>query len=206
MLSDHRRILVTGFGPFPGVDENLSSALVARLQRDAASAGLGVHLATHVLHTEWRRGPDRVAQLFESFAPSAVIHFGVSREARGFRIETQAHNVCRMAPDAAGQAPPDARLHPDGAQAHPATLPIRDIVRRLERLEIPVSLSRDAGGYLCNAVLYHSLRLAQAAPWPCRAGFVHIPAQYAGSLLTEELAARGALEIVRACLKDGTDH
>jgi pyrrolidone-carboxylate peptidase len=72
-------------------------------------------------------------------------------------------------------------------------------------------VSRDAGGYLCNATLYHSLGCARERPG-CRVGFIHIPAilgrpgaanrgRVGGRTLTREQAHAGGLEILAACLR-----
>ena len=63
-----------------------------------------------------------------------------------------------------------------------------------------MALSEDAGGYLCNAVLYASL-CACAAPGT-RAGFIHLPVDLSGSAggLTPAAAVEGGLVIIRACI------
>src|SRR5205814_3166301 len=77
---------------------------------------------------------------------------------------------------------------------------------------IPAFVSRDAGAYLCNAALYHSLDCARSeAVTGRRVGFVHIPAALArpggpnrgrsgACPLTWEEALDGALEILAAGL------
>ena len=65
---------------------------------------------------------------------------------------------------------------------------------------MPVSLSNDAGGYLCNAVLYHALHAIGSAGHPCRAGFIHLPVDLSQPPLTFDDAIAGALEIIRVSL------
>ena len=131
-----------------------------------------------------------------------MLHFGVAKVAQGFRIETQGTNTCRMTADAAGAMPPSLELLTNGAPAHAVTIPTRDIVERLSALGIPASRSEDAGRYLCNAILYHSLLLASRAMRPCKAGFIHIPADLSGPALDEAAALKGGLEIIRVCLEE----
>lgn len=78
---------------------------------------------------------------------------------------------------------------------------------------IPVQLSRDAGGYLCNAILYHSLieaRRRETGHIGHRRGFIHIPDRLAdergagarrasASLLDWEGALSGGIEIMCVC-------
>jgi pyroglutamyl-peptidase len=207
MRRDRPVFLLTGFGPFPGAPRNASSLLVEELARVAGRRlpGFAVHAET--LPTEWRAGPERLAQLIDTYDPVVAVHFGVSHRARGFVVETRARNACHDALDACGAAPDTLCVAADGPTELSATLPTGLIVERLRRKGLPVQLSRDAGGYLCNAVLYHSLMEAKRREGrgigPKR-GFIHIPDRLAAgggrraaaSLLDWDAAVEGGLEIM----------
>jgi pyroglutamyl-peptidase len=204
-------VLITGFGPFPGVPVNATMRLVPELAQAAARRFAGVRIATAVLATEWAAAPRRLEALLEEIEPDLVLHFGVSSRARGFEVEARAQNACLQSPDAAGALPPGVSVREGGAEFVAATLPVRHIVARLRRRGIPAFVSRDAGGYLCNATLYHSLGCARDKPG-CRVGFIHIPAtlgrpgaanrgRVGGRTLTWEQTQAGGLEILAACLR-----
>ena len=195
-----RTLLLTGFGPFPGVPVNASSALVARIAAVARPRLSTVTIATATLPTEWRRGPDRVRALIARLRPEIVIHFGVAEQARGFVIERVGANACLAYADAAGVLPPLTVLDADGPLSRPVTLPVSAIVRALEARGLPVAASDDAGSYLCNAVLYSSLSLATERARPFIAGFVHIPPALDGGPLSFEQAVEGGLVIIETCL------
>jgi pyroglutamyl-peptidase len=221
-------VLLTGFGPFPGVPVNATALLVPRIARALRLRRPDIAVKTAVLPTEWGRGrADARAAVIASRA-QIVLHFGVSAQATGFVIERQGASACRMVPDAAGVLPPVtapavwaanpttapapvADLVGDGPTV-PARVPVARIVDGLARLGLPVAVSDDAGGYLCNAVLYQSLTLPTAVRPPV-VGFVHVPARLAGHGLTRRAAdpacpisqadtVRGAVEIVRVCLEE----
>ena len=203
-------VLITGFGPFPGVPVNATMQLVPELARAAAGQFAGVRIATEVLATEWAAAPRQLDALLAEIEPDLVLHFGVSSRARGFEVETRARNVCTASPDAAGTLPSGTAIRDGGAEFAAASLPVQHIVTRLRRRGIPAFVSRDAGGYLCNATLYHSLGCARDAPGR-RVGFIHIPAtlgrpggsnrgRVGGRALTWEQAHAGGLEILAACL------
>jgi pyroglutamyl-peptidase len=194
-------VLLTGFGPFPGVPENVSGTLVRHLVRAARRSMQDCRFASAVLPTEWARAPRTLAKLHADHVPILALHFGVAAETRGFRIETEARNDCRASSDARGRQPLSQRLFDDGPDVRRATLAAGAIAAELRTKGYPVSLSDDAGGYLCNAALYHSLVLAEAADAGCRVGFVHIPANLDGPPLSLEQALAGALEIVRLALE-----
>ncbi len=213
-------VLITGFGPFPGVPVNATMRLLPELARVAAKNFPDVRFDAEVLPTEWAAGPRRLERLLAEARPDLALHFGVSARARGFEIESRAHNVCAAQPDASGVLPVGLAIRDGGAEHLPASLPVQHIVMRLRRRGIPAFVSRDAGAYLCNAALYHSLSCARDAPGR-RVGFVHIPARLArpsassgsGQLragpnrgrtgacpLTWAQALDGTLEILAVCL------
>jgi pyroglutamyl-peptidase len=203
-------VLITGFGPFPGVPVNATMRLVPELAAAGTRAFAGVRIAWAILATEWAAAPHALDRLLAEGRPDLVLHFGVSPRARGFEIEQRAANLCMQMPDAAGLLPPGVRLRADGAEHVRVSLPVQHIVARLRARGIPAFASRDAGGYLCNATLYHSLERARAVPGR-RAGFIHIPATLgrAGAAnrgrvgacrLSWEQAQAGGLEILAACL------
>ena len=208
--ADHRTtVLITGFGPFPGVPVNATMRLLPQLARAAPKLFPDVRFAIEVLPTEWEAGLRRLQLVLDEARPDLALHFGVSSRARGFEIEQRARNVCAATPDACGGLPASHMLLPGGVDYLPASLPVRHVVARLRRLRIPAFASRDAGAYLCNAALYRSLVCAKDARR--RVGFVHIPATLAqlggpnrgrsgACPLTWEQALLGALEILDVCL------
>jgi pyroglutamyl-peptidase len=205
-------VLLTGFGPFPDVPVNATMRLVPELAARAARAFPDVRFVAEILATEWRTGPERLAELVRETRPDLILHFGVSSRARGFEIEQRASNACQVTPDAAGALPAAGRLSAGGADHLRATLPVAHLVQSLRRRDIPAFASRDAGGYLCNAVLYHSLGLAAADAYgDRRVGFVHIPASLArpggpnrrrtgACALTWEQVFDGGLVLIAGCL------
>ncbi|MFT3788570.1 MAG: hypothetical protein QM770_20760 [Tepidisphaeraceae bacterium] len=174
-MSPSHTLLITGFGPFPGVSANVSGSLVAALNPLAARRHPRLRIVTEVLPVEWYAGPRALESAYMRQRPDIAIHFGVSRHARGFVIECEARNECRDLPDAAGARPLAPRLAQDGPDRLASTFPANDIVCRLERAGIRASLSRDAGAYLCNAILFRSLQLAADEASGAVVGFVHVP-------------------------------
>ena len=156
-----------------------------------------------VLPTEWESAPKQLAQLYALEQPRLALHFGVSERARGFVLETRGRNECRDAPDARGARPLSRCISESAPESLDVSIPAKRIVARLTALGIPAGLSDDAGAYLCNAVLFHALRLAEAEQGP-RVGFIHIPPRIsdraAARTLDWDTAMAGGLEIIRVCL------
>jgi len=204
-------ILLTGFGPFPGVAENASQRLVPKLAHLAARRFSAHRVVARILPTEWDRAPARLEELYRRERPKLVLHFGVSPQANAFVIETEAHNTCKAAADAAGALPRDDTIVRGGPETLVARLPAQDIAHRLTALRVPAVTSRDAGSYLCNAILYQSLICAEQISEPDAVGFFHIPQTIPPALLKSRAdpsqmrfdwgtALIGGLEIIRTCL------
>lgn len=204
-------LLLTGFGPFPRVPMNATSLLVPRIAEAADKVFAGVSVVCEIIPTEWRAGLARVEALYAEHRPLVAIHFGVSSRATGFAVEARARNCCAASPDAADSLPECDSVAPGAPEFLPSTLPVTLIVERLRRRGIPVQLSRDAGTYLCNALMYRTLDLARASDWPARNGFVHLPTSLVdprhperGPLRSSPLSWRqvidGGLEIIAASL------
>jgi len=167
------RILVTGFGPFPGVKDNPSATLMRALQtRRAHFELLGIHLETHVLPVIYHGLAARLAALTADTAPDAILHFGVAPRRKIISVETRARNHAnRGAPDAQGDSPSSDTLDAKGDESHAVRIPAAAIAARIRAAGIAAETSRDAGDYLCNATLYETLRGRKHLP----AGFIHIP-------------------------------
>lgn len=204
-------LVLTGFGPFPCVPVNATSLLVPRIAEAANKAFAGVSVVCEIIPTEWRAGLARVEALYAEQRPLIAIHFGVSGRATGFAVEARARNRCAASPDATDCLPAGNVIAPGAPEFLPSTLPLTLIVERLRRRGIPAQLSRDAGNYLCNALMYRTLDLARAKEWPVRNGFVHLPASLVdprhperGPLRSSPLSWRqvidGGLEIIAASL------
>jgi pyroglutamyl-peptidase len=198
-MTPRAKVLLTGFGPFPGVRENISGLLVRRLAADARTAMPNVRFIAAILPTEWVTAPNVLAGLYDRHDPILALHFGVAPNMRGFRIETEARNVCRMSPDAAGVLPAASNVMDETRSQRAATLDVTAISARLQEQGYCVSLSSDAGGYLCNTILYHSLALAERHGGRCNVGFVHIPSDAPATDVLNALVP-GAVQILMVAL------
>jgi len=204
-------ILLTGFGPFPGVADNVSQRFVPKLAHLAARRFSAHRVVARILPTDWERAPARLQDLYTRERPKLVLHFGVSPHATSYVIERLAHNTRKPAEDAAGALPRDAVVLRGGPDTLAARIPVDDVRQRLAALGVPAVTSDDAGSYLCNALLYRSLIYAEQIAAPEGVGFFHIPQQILPALLKSQVepgvprfdwgtALIGGLEIIRTCL------
>lgn len=196
-------VLITGFGPFPGVAANASATLAKMLAKAGRSHHPGHAFTATVLPVAWGSAADALDAALEEFRPDITLSFGVSHRAKGFVIETVARNACAELSDVDGRRPLSARLVEEGPPERPTRLPVERIIERLETSGLPAMLSSDAGDYLCNAIMYHALSRAPPVGEALLTGFVHIPARTgAGSAgsLTWQQATAGGLIIIDTCI------
>jgi pyroglutamyl-peptidase len=211
MAAQRPVILLTGFGPFPSVPENASSLLVPEVAAKAGRLFRGFAVQAELIPTEWRAAEIRLSLLMTELKPVVALHFGVSSKAMGFVVEARGRNFASALSDAAGELPSDRCIAPGGPDYLPANLPAGLIVARLRRRGLPAFISRDAGAYLCNAVLYRSLDIVRRCGPMTRNGFIHIPSTLHDERrprfrsrptcpLRWEQAIDGGLEIIAATL------
>jgi pyroglutamyl-peptidase len=191
------RVLITGFGPFPGVIENPSAWLAEALEEQASSR-CDAHLNARVLPTEWQ-ATALMPDLYAALQPTLLIHFGVSQRAKELRVERFAHNRIAARADAEGAYPPNLVIRPCGPDRYDTALPAQALAAHLRRCGFPAMTSQSAGAYLCNFLYYHSLEWAQQGG--ALALFVHIPPVSGGnSAFSETALLQSAQEILRFVL------
>jgi len=204
-IMSRTKILLTGFGPFPGIVDNPSARLVETLAGARNFAPHYCELSVEVLPTEWGAVATLVPRLLKSLKPHVTIHFGVSRQARSLRIERSAHNRIVPRIDAAGVLPSRRTIHVDGPARLDSTVPIPRLSAKLRESGVPANSSAHAGSYLCNFLYYHSLSWALSRGPAANVLFVHIPlAQADSGPLDNADLVRGAETILNFML--GASH
>ena len=169
------RVLLTGFGPFPGVTENPSAWLAETLAERAPSLGLDCELHAAVLPTEWEAVAALAPRLYETLQPRVMIHFGLSERARSFRIERSAYNRALPRADALGKLPASPVILAERPDRLDTGLPAAALTAGLRARGHTAETSRSAGRYLCNFLYYLSLEWAARQESPPLALFMHVP-------------------------------
>jgi pyroglutamyl-peptidase len=194
------RILLTGFGPFPGVPTNPSAWLAETLAEGLPAPDLHGRIQARIFPTEWQAAA-LVADLCETLQPHVMIHFGVSEHAKTFRIEHSAHNRTAPRADAGGALPASPVILGEGAGRLDTAFPAAALARHLKTNGVAVVTSHSAGHYLCNFLYYHSLDWALRQSAPPLVLFVHVPPTSGNDGdFTDEMLLRGGQEILRFIL------
>jgi pyroglutamyl-peptidase len=100
-MSEKLRILITGFGPFPGAPFNPTQPLLARLLRLRRPALGDVELSGHIFPVTYNAVGRQLPDLLARKRPQALLMFGLATRTPFVRIETRARNaVTTLWPDA----------------------------------------------------------------------------------------------------------
>lgn len=165
-------VLVTGFEPFDGDEEN-PSALVARALGGRRIAGAEVACRILPVSLDGLDAALDAALGALPVPPRAVLALGLAAGEAVIRLERVALNVADFRiPDNVGALARNLPLEPGGPDARLSRLPLEAILAALLAGGIPARLSETAGLYLCNAAMYRLLGRLPAG-LPC--GFVHLP-------------------------------
>jgi pyroglutamyl-peptidase len=174
-MSEKLRILITGFGPFPGAPYNPTQPLVARLLRLRRPALSDVELAGHIFPVTYSGVDRELPQLLAKHQPRALLMFGLASRTPYLRIETRARNaVTTLWPDA------DHALIRKGSISGGADATLfgphtAKLFRAARATGIDARASRDAGSYLCNYLSWRAIEATHGSGGPRLAAFVHVP-------------------------------
>jgi pyroglutamyl-peptidase len=167
------RLLLTGFGPFPGAPDNptgpLIRALAPRLRRE------GLRVSTHVFETTYKAVDRDLPRLLKRIKPDALLMFGLAGKARALRVETKARNRIARLPDASFAIPKSRKISVEPTTSLPIRAPRTALLHAAKTGGLPARLSVNAGDYLCNYLYWHALIAAAKENGPGKAAFIHVP-------------------------------
>jgi pyroglutamyl-peptidase len=174
-MSDKLRILITGFGPFPGAPYNPTQPLVARLLRLRRPALGDVELSGHIFPVTYRAIDRELPEMLTKHRPQALLMFGLASRTPYVRIETRARNaVTTLWPDA-----DQTRVRKGSIAGGAGAMTFGPHTARLLRVAVGTGVdaraSRDAGSYLCNYLSWRAIEASCGDTGPRLAAFVHVP-------------------------------
>jgi pyroglutamyl-peptidase len=198
-MTERLRILITGFGPFPGAPYNPTMPLVRRLAQLRRPAFDDVAFASHIFHVTYATVDRELPELIARIRPDALFSFGLADRTAFMRVETRARNaVTTTFPDADRNHARKGSIV-DGADATLFGPHTARLLRAARGTGIDARASRDAGSYLCNYLSWRSIEAARKENGPRLAAFVHIP------LLARGVSSRRRDAAHRITLEDLVD-
>jgi pyroglutamyl-peptidase len=174
-MTDKLRVLITGFGPFPGAPYNPTMPLVKRLTQLRRPAFGDVELIGHIFHVTYGTVDRELPELIAQHRPQALLMFGLADRTAHVRIETRARNaVTTLFPDADRNRARKGSIA-DGADAMVFGPHTAKLLRAADGTGIDARPSRDAGSYLCNYLSWRAIEATGSDNGPRLAAFVHVP-------------------------------
>lgn len=174
-MNEKLRILVTGFGPFPGAPYNPTMPLVRRLTQLRRPALADVELIGHIFHVTYATVDRELPELIARHRPQALLSFGLADRTAHVRIETRARNaVTTTFPDADRHRARKGSISA-GADASMFGPHTAKLLRMAVGTGIDARASRDAGSYLCNYLSWRAIEATGKDNGPALAAFVHVP-------------------------------
>uniref|UniRef100_A0A3B3U6Q9 Pyroglutamyl-peptidase I n=1 Tax=Poecilia latipinna TaxID=48699 RepID=A0A3B3U6Q9_9TELE len=183
----------SGFEPFGEHTVNSSWVAVQELVR----LGLGEMVDLHVyeLPVDYQAVQDILLSLWKEHQPQLAVHVGVSGIATSVTLEQCGHNKGYTRLDNRSFCPASHCCMENGPDYIKSVIDMDTVCKRVNgsNIGITVSVSKDAGRYLCDYTYYTSLHQGQGY-----SAFVHVPA-LGGPYSSEELG-RGLQAVVKEML------
>lgn len=170
-------LLLTYFGPFPGVPVNPTVALAEGAVRALNTARPDLRVVARELPVSYDGSSTALRTALQEVQPDALISLGVAVGRDVVSLEQVAINLDSAGiEDNDGDRRCDEPIVPDGREAYFSSLPVRASFERLRAAGEPVEISYTAGTYVCNHVFYEGQRISRELGLSIPAGFVHVPA------------------------------
>lgn len=170
-------LLLTYFGPFPGVPVNPTVALAEGAVRALNTARTDLRVVARELPVSYDGSSTALRAALQEVQPDALISLGVAVGRDVVSLEQVAINLDSAGiEDNDGDRRCDEPIVPDGREAYFSSLPVRASFERLRAAGEPVEISYTAGTYVCNHVFYEGQRISRELGLSIPAGFVHVPA------------------------------
>ena len=170
-------LLLTYFGPVPGVPVNPTVALAEGAVRALNTARPDLRVVARELPVSYDGSSAALRAALQEVQPDALISLGVAVGRDVVSLEQVAINLDSAGiEDNDGDRRCDEPIVPDGREAYFSSLPVRASFERLRAAGEPVEISYTAGTYVCNHVFYEGRRISRELGLSIPAGFVHVPA------------------------------
>lgn len=210
------KLLVTGFKDFMGID-NPTKKIAKALDGHNFN---GIEIKGIEIPVSWEKSWEVVNQHLEEFKPDALVSFGVNTGIRGMAIETKAYNTQSRIPDADGKYPRHNYIQQDGPYALPTCLPANYLYQAVNHFKgtetsilrdrpegelIGMSLSNNAGDYLCNNIFYNDIYHQKSKLFI--KGFIHIQGEdYYSSLNDLIQSSAFTIDVLTKWMSQNTLH
>uniref|UniRef100_A0A8C3GGJ5 Pyroglutamyl-peptidase I n=1 Tax=Cairina moschata TaxID=8855 RepID=A0A8C3GGJ5_CAIMO len=188
----------SGFGPFGEHAVNASWVAVQELEKLGLRDDVDLHV--YEVPVEYQTVQRLIPALWKKHSPQLVVHVGVSGMATTVTLEKCGHNVGYKGLDNCRFCPGSQCCVEGGPECIDSIIDMDTVCKRVSALglDVTVTISKDAGRYLCDFTYYTSLYQSRG-----RSAFVHVPPL--GKPYTAEQLGRALQAIIEEML-DVLEH
>ncbi len=161
------RLLITGFEGFLEHTDNPTATVIEALHETLPFA-----FDSLILPVEYGSAAQTLIAHIENTPADRIVLLGLAAGRKTISLEHHALNLNHsIYPDNAGVTPFLEPIEPHGPALYASTLPLKAWLKEAQSMDYPVTLSTDAGSYVCNDLFY---RLRHRFP-KLPIGFIHVP-------------------------------
>lgn len=182
-----KRILITAFEPFGGSPVNTSALVLEKLPEQIGGWAVEKILLPVVF--------GKAAAKAIKHPADAVFLLGEAGGRKSVTPEVRGRNLRNARiPDNEGNKPEEEKILTDGPEEYHTAFPVADVVGKMKAEGFEISVSEDAGTYVCNETFYLT-GIGSGVP----VQFIHVPAE------PEKVGefAGAVLRFAELCLCDG---
>ncbi|MGM0217486.1 pyroglutamyl-peptidase I [Enterococcus sp. AZ126] len=166
------KVLVTGFDPFGGDSINPAYEAVKMIPNEVA----GAEIIKLEIPTVFKESGEVVEAAIREHNPDIVICVGQAGGRSAISFERVAINLAEARiPDNKGNQPIGTKLEEDGETAYFTTLPIKAMMKNVQKHGLPAYISYTAGTFVCNDIMYRLLYMIDKEFSDVKGGFIHVP-------------------------------
>ena len=165
-----KKLLLTGFDPFAHYNINPSWEAVRALPDNIGSFAITKLMLPNIYGTAGRL----LIEEAERVQPDVILMTGMDSGSTRLHADCVAVNLRdALLEDNKGLMPWGEPVVPGAPAAYFATIPVHELVTRLQKAGCPVHLGYCTGGYVCNDIFYMALHHFSGTN--IKTGFVHVP-------------------------------
>eukprot|EP01041_Mallomonas_annulata_P003049 gene3049-5975_t len=166
--------IISGFGPFNGVDDNPTKKIIQYLQQDYVNDNVQLSVIEVSVN-----GVISFQSKIKAYpGKKLIVHLGVNSRGERFDLERFAYNnMTFRAPDEAGLQPDNQLINVSDIFDKPmeTDIALDDVARTLVNEGFPVAISNDPGRFVCNYTYYQSMQTQYLPEDSKLALFIHVP-------------------------------
>ncbi len=195
------KAILTGFEPFGPYKFNPVQDITE--EYDGQKVG-DIEICGLVLPSTYYGAFDLLSKKINQLSPNIILSTGLASRVKGIRFETTGRNIMNgKYPDAKGFEPKNKPIIKEGKAEYKINVNVADLKNLLSKAGIPVEISNDAEGFICNSLLYLTLRKIHEEQLPIKYVYFHIPwtDDYLGRIKLE----KGKITIKKQDLRRGIE-